>query len=75
MKFRGDYGEFGICDFCDGDSSSQEVYAIGNKGICSKCLEQLRVLLEIAQMTSNNEDTGPSIRQQIKDQDDDNLWK
>lgn len=55
MKTRGSYGEnFGVCDFCDTDSSAYDikwVQAIGEKGICNNCARQLADLLVKAKNT------------------------
>lgn len=49
MNYRGGYGEsFGVCDFCDTDSSGSGIKfvdVIGNKGICNKCALALRLAI------------------------------
>lgn len=49
----GPYNSFRVCDFCEIDASGNIgiVHTLGEKGICDKCLDQLRNLLTVREVS------------------------
>jgi hypothetical protein len=59
MRHRSDgMTSFGICDFCETDSSASDcnyVDAIGDKGICDKCIRQLQEIIKTPTCTKEKQ--------------------